>query len=522
MIMPKWLKKAVFYEIYPQSFYDSNGDGIGDIQGVIEKLDYIKGLGVDAVWFNPWYDSPFRDAGYDVTDFYKVAPRYGTNADAKRLFKAAHEKGLKIVLDLVSGHTSLECEWFKKSCELKPNKYSDYYVWCPQLGYRGSSSWDDYFVSGWCQRGSYLANFFAVQPALNYGYAKIRHPWELRYDDPRCEATRNEMIKVMRFWMDMGADGFRVDMAPSIIKRDKDQRLTIKFWQGVRKMFDRDYPENVLISEWFNPERALKAGFHIDFPPSTNLWRSGDWMTGEGVDPAMTATAENEHKDPAKPIRQLTELIGRTRRKGYVGFFTGNHDNPRLSFFGSPENTVTKIAMLLTFPGCPFIYYGDEIGMRYQRELPSKEGGDARTGSRTPMQWDCKSKNCGFSSAPAEKLYLPVDKRKGAPCAASALAGKNIIYNETLKLIALRKKYAALDNDAAIETVYLKRDTMPVAYVRSKGKQRLLVVINSSAAPGEFRLRGIKSGIQVGGSGVTLEAGGTVKAAGRSYGIFRI
>ncbi len=133
---PEWVKNAVFYEIYPQSFYDSNGDGIGDIQGVIEKLDYIASLGVNAIWLNPCFLSPFQDAGYDVQDYYKVAPRYGTNDDLKTLFEKAHKKGLRIILDIVPGHTSIEHEWFKKSCEQIPNKYSNWYIWT-------NSVWDD-------------------------------------------------------------------------------------------------------------------------------------------------------------------------------------------------------------------------------------------------------------------------------------------------------------------------------------------------------------------------------------------
>ena len=125
MIEPKWLEKAVFYNIYPQSFYDTNADGIGDLNGVCEKLDYISYMGFNAIWLNPFYESPFNDAGYDVTDFYKVAPRYGTNEDFEKLCEKAHEKGIKICVDLVAGHTSMECEWFKKSCESEKNEYSN-------------------------------------------------------------------------------------------------------------------------------------------------------------------------------------------------------------------------------------------------------------------------------------------------------------------------------------------------------------------------------------------------------------
>ena len=131
--MKEWLKDAIFYEIYPQSFYDTNGDGVGDLNGIIEKLGYIRGLGFNAVWINPCFESPFGDAGYDVANYYKIAPRYGTNEDAKRLFAEAHRLGMRVILDLVPGHTSVECEWFKKSCLAEPNEYSGRYVWTDSI-----------------------------------------------------------------------------------------------------------------------------------------------------------------------------------------------------------------------------------------------------------------------------------------------------------------------------------------------------------------------------------------------------
>ncbi|MEE1280872.1 MAG: alpha-amylase family glycosyl hydrolase, partial [Acutalibacteraceae bacterium] len=186
--MPQWLKDAVFYEIYPQSFYDSNGDGIGDINGIIEKLDYIKSLGCNAIWMNPCYDSPFMDAGYDVRDYKKVAPRYGTNEDLENLFKVAHEKGIKILLDLVPGHTSDTNEWFTKSKQPTPNELSNRYIWT-------KSVWDAppkyrMMVGVTDRDANYMVNYFCSQPALNYGFHEITHPeWQLPCDHPDCLAT---------------------------------------------------------------------------------------------------------------------------------------------------------------------------------------------------------------------------------------------------------------------------------------------------------------------------------------------
>ena len=182
---PKWLKEAIFYQIYPQSYYDTNDDGIGDIKGIIQKLDYIKDLGVNALWLNPCFVSPFQDAGYDVADYYKVAPRYGTNADLIKLFSESHKRGIKVCLDLVPGHTSIEHPWFKASCEYKHNKYTDRYIWT-------NSMWDGNddnikLINGYADRdGSYATNFFFCQPALNYGFAKLdsKNTWQQSIDAP--------------------------------------------------------------------------------------------------------------------------------------------------------------------------------------------------------------------------------------------------------------------------------------------------------------------------------------------------
>ena len=173
----QWLKDAVFYEIYPQSFYDTNRDGIGDINGIIEKLDYIESLGCNALWINPCFDSPFHDAGYDVRDYKKVAPRYGTNNDLYRLFSEAHSKGIRVLLDLVPGHTSEEHPWFQASQSAdQPNEFSNRYIWTDRW-FAGCA--DLPYIAGEAERsGTYIINFFKCQPALNYGFLKPREPWQ--------------------------------------------------------------------------------------------------------------------------------------------------------------------------------------------------------------------------------------------------------------------------------------------------------------------------------------------------------
>ena len=172
----EWLKDTVFYEIYPQSFKDSNGDGIGDINGIIQKLDYIRSLGCNALWINPCYDSPFRDAGYDVRDYKKVAPRYGTNEDLYRLFDEAHRKGIRVLLDLVPGHTSEEHPWFRESQKAEKNEYTDRFIWT-DFCFQAADGFP--YIGGESERsGCYILNFFKCQPALNYGFYKITEPWQ--------------------------------------------------------------------------------------------------------------------------------------------------------------------------------------------------------------------------------------------------------------------------------------------------------------------------------------------------------
>ena len=261
--MPKWLDNAVFYEIYPQSFLDTNADGIGDFQGIINKLDYIRELGCNALWINPCFLSPFGDAGYDVADYYRVAPRYGTNEDLKRLFTEAHKREMHVLLDLVPGHTSVEHEWFRESMKAERNAYTDRYVWTDSVWEAPENMG---CLRGISQRdGSCAINFFTCQPALNYGYYNRTHPWQQSPDDEGPKATLNAMMDVMRFWLGLGCDGFRVDMASSLVKNDPDSLGTIALWQKVRTFLDAEFPEAAMVSEWGEPEKSLRGGFHMDF-----------------------------------------------------------------------------------------------------------------------------------------------------------------------------------------------------------------------------------------------------------------
>jgi maltose alpha-D-glucosyltransferase/alpha-amylase len=193
---PSWVADAVFYQIYPQTYYDSNGDGIGDLNGIIQKLDYIKSLGVTAIWLNPFFDSPFNDAGYDTRDYYKVAPRYGTNEDAKRLFQEAHKRGLKVIFDYVITYTAIDHPWFVESCKGTPNKYTNWYVWNDNVWKMEEGEFANRFIQGYGQRnGNFMRNFYWSEPALNFGFGKpdSSKAWQLPTNHPDVLALREEL-----------------------------------------------------------------------------------------------------------------------------------------------------------------------------------------------------------------------------------------------------------------------------------------------------------------------------------------
>ncbi|MBR4163446.1 MAG: glycosylase [Solobacterium sp.] len=469
--MPEWLKDAVFYEIYPQSFYDSNNDGIGDLQGIIDKLDYIKDLGCNALWINPCFDSPFLDAGYDVRDYKKVAPRYGTNETLIALFEKAHEKGIKVLLDLVPGHTSDQHPWFLASKKAEHNEYSDRYIWTSHAfeGIAGRP-----YISGMSERaGAYMLNFFASQPALNYGWLNRTENWQSAVDSEEAIATREAIKDVMRFWMDLGCDGYRVDMADSLVKNDDDNKsATSAIWRNVREMMDRDYPECALVSEWSNPYQAINgAGFHMDFYLDhhyngyNTLLR--DYET-EGGDHSFFL--KEGHGDIMRFLDDYLPKYEATKDNGYIAMFTCNHDTPRPARTLNERELKLAYAFILTMPGVPFIYYGDEIGMKYL-DVKTKEGGYQRTGSRTPMQWD-ESPNKGFSKG--NDIYLPVDA--DGPSVQVQMENPDSLYYTVKEIISLRHRYEDLQADADFKVIYADKEKYPFVYQRGS----LLLAVNPS------------------------------------------
>jgi glycosidase len=487
VVAPNWLSDVVLYQIYPQSFADSNGDGIGDLQGIADHLDYLAWLGVNAVWLNPCFVSPMRDAGYDVADYFNVDPRYGQNADLAKLVDQARTHGIRVMLDLVPGHTSDTHPWFVASAS---DPADHRYIWAdPSDGQLPKR----FVASPGTRPGGYLPNFFDFQPALNFGYARqaADEPWRQSVDAEGPRANRAALRTIMDHWLGQGVSGFRVDMASSLVKDDPGFTETARLWRELRGWLDQAHPDAALLSEWGDPAVAVPAGFHADFflhfggptsgRPMRSLWSTAtattlkEWGTdacyfdAEGRGTPGTFLAAYQH---------ALDVIG---EPGHIALPTANHDFARLH---TEPRTAGELppafAFLLTFPTLPAIYYGDEIGMRYIADLPDKEGslmapGYNRAGSRTPMQWD-ETANAGFSTASPGSLYLPVDPDPGRPTVARQRAEDDSLLRTVKDLIELRKANPEFGPFGSLEIL---NDGYPFAYIRGG---RFLVVVNPSGS----------------------------------------
>ncbi len=494
---PDWLNNAVFYQIYPQTFYDSDSDGIGDIKGIIEKLDYVKSLGVDGIWINPFFESPFHDGGYDISDYYKVAPRYGTNDDAKRMFSEAEKRGLKIIFDYVVSYTSIDNPWFQESAKQEKNKYSNWYIWTNNTWLNPPEEYKDSFIKGYSTRnGQFMRNFYWNEPALNFGFAKPEKDWMLPINHPDILTLQNELKKVLRFWMDMGADGFRADMAGALVKNanitGNDQFFntrdegTKKFWNEIRGIFNKEYPDAFMVSEWSYPEAALDGGgFHADFfhwfAGYNDLLQKESWRILNGYSEGHSFFDKEGKGDIGNFLRTYLDQYNKTKGKGYILLPLGNHDLSRLNIKRTNKELEMIFAFSMAMPGIPFIYYGNEIGMRQLYNMPYVEGAyKPRAGARSPMQWN-SGKNCGFSTAESSKLYLPVDSTADAPNVETEEKDPNSMLKHVRKLIQMKKSEPALAAYAEFVPVYAKENTYPFIFARANGENVILAVFNPAS-----------------------------------------
>ena len=477
--MNRLLKNAIFYQIYPTSFFDSNNDGVGDLNGITQKVDYVKQLGVNFIYLNPFYPSEFKDGGYDVTDYKNVDPRFGTLEDFKNLVRTYEENGIGVIIDIVFGHTSDKHPWFIESAKAEKNKYSDYYIWTGSI----FETYKNKTVLGLYPRnGGYYANYYACQPALNFGFNKVEKPWQMKYDDPRLEPLRNELISILKFWLSLGVKGFRCDMANSLVKdpcfdslNPEDNVGNKWVWNKIMSAVKSEYPDCIFVAEWVNANNAINmGGFDIDFYahdvlPYNSLFRSEKNTNlipelENGINYFSLKDGGNFDYFLERYLSDLKAVDG----KGYFSVISGNHDEIRLIEQKDEELMKCIFAFLLTLKHVPFIYYGDEIGMKHNFNV-SKDGGYIRTGARTPMIWD-NGKNRGFSTN--NEVYLPLGKTKSV---SDNELDKNSLLNIVRRLIDLRNNHSCLMADANIEFVNTKDY---LEYKRFNNEEEILIIIN--------------------------------------------
>jgi glycosidase len=522
--MTSWLDDAVIYQIFLPSFADSDGDGIGDLPGALAHLDHLQRLGVDAVWFNPCFVSPFRDAGYDVADYLTVAPRYGSNDDLRRFIAAARERGIRVLLDLVAGHTSVDHAWFRASAA---DDSDDRYIWADRPG-------EGFVPSPGSRPGYYLKNFFDEQPAINFGYARLdpAEPWRQGVDAPGPRQNRDALFEIMDYWLRCGVAGFRVDMAYSLVKDDPDFSATVALWAELSGRVKAAHPGAVLVPEndyRLAPGKGAEAGFDADFflvieKAHGSLFNNGGAGTLATLPDHAASYFDASAPDPSATLgdfltRWQAHQAGSDERR-LVVLPTSDHDYSRLN---TAPRTAAELgaafAFLLTWGSVPSIYYGEEIGMRYLTGLPVHEGsqwspGFNRAGCRTPMQWDNELPNAGFSTAPADRLYLPQDPDPDRPAVAQQLGDPESTLERVRRLIALRRATPELRTVAGTTVL---ADGYPFVYRRG---ERHLVVVNPSGSTAEVvvpALRGLQAhALEV--DGVVVE-GERISAAPFGYAV---
>ena len=530
----KWWQKEVGYQIYPRSFYDSNNDGIGDLNGITAKLDYLKELGITLIWVCPIFKSPMDDNGYDISDYYDVNPEFGTKEDLERLIKEAEKRGIKIILDLVINHTSDEHEWFLEALKNSESKYRNYYIFkrgkngLPPTNWRshfGGSAWEK--VEGEADENGnemyYLHLFTKKQPDLN---------WE----NPE---VREELYKMVNYWLEKGIAGFRVDAINSIKKDEYYLNLPVDGADGLA--YNVKYTLNQPGIEEFLSELAKETFkkyncMTVAETPMLEYERYNDFIGEDGffsmifdfsyadLDMTKGGFYYSLRDIPTIELRNAIFESQLTQQKyGWGAPFLENHDLPRSlnKFFGEKANeTNAKLLGNVFFflRGTPFIYQGQEIGMnnfvrndisefddiaskdQYQRALGEKFSTEealyfvnkrSRDNSRTPMQWD-NSKNAGFSENENIKSWIKLTGSKAVTNVKNQLNDENSIFAHYKKMIDLRQngKYSDCLIYGEFIPVPLENEKI-IAYVRKYGNQKILCISNFSCQKQEVKLNDI-------------------------------
>jgi len=492
-----WWRDAVMYQIYPRSFQDANGDGVGDLPGIIQRLDYLRALGVDALWLSPIYPSPMRDFGYDVADYTAISPQFGTMDDFRALLAAAHARGLRLLLDLVMNHTSDQHPWFLESATSRENPKRDWYLWregkpgrngrpSPPNNWQsviGGSAWQ------WDERTGqyYLHSFLKEQPDLNW-----RNP-----------TVRAAMMDVIRYWLEMGVDGFRLDVANCFLKdetlRDNPRRVFgLRPYDRQRHLYELNQPENLDIMRQIRATvdaytGRVTIGEIYALPPGDTALSAAYYVGGEGLHMAF------DFAFLFSPWRAdaFARAIDRWERaldpdhEPYLwpNFTLSNHDQPRaISRYATArgEETLARArvaaALLLTLRGTPFIYYGEEIGIRNGRIRRSRIQDPfgkpywpiykGRDGERTPMQWSAEPEGGFTTGAP----WLPVNPDAARVNVAAQQDDPTSLLNWYRALIALRKREPAL-RAGSYRRVSVS-GSRALCYLRETAGQRILVALN--------------------------------------------
>ncbi|MCK0112362.1 maltose alpha-D-glucosyltransferase [Ornithinimicrobium sp. F0845] len=453
---PDWFRKAVFYEVLVRAFDDSTGSGSGDFSGLISRLDYLQWLGVDCLWLPPFYASPLRDGGYDVADYTAVLPEFGTLPEFHELISQAHARGIRIITDLVMNHTSDQHAWFQASRAEPDGPYGDFYVWSDTDDKYADARiiFVDTEVSNWSfdsvRRQFYWHRFFSHQPDLNF-------------ENP---AVQEAMFDVVRFWMDMGIDGFRLDAVPYLFEEEgtncENLPRTHEFLASLRAMVDEEYPGRVLLAEanqlpaevvdYFGTPEAPECHMCFHFPVMPRLYYALREETAESIIRVMRETP------PIPPGTQwgtflrnhdeLTlEMVSAEERSAMYGWYA---PDPRMRanigirrrlapLLDNSRSELELInALLLSLPGSPCLYYGDEIGMGDNIWLQDRDA------VRTPMQWT-PDRNAGFSTSDPGKLYLPVISslvyHHGAVNVEAQMASGSSLLHWTRGMLAIRSRH---------------------------------------------------------------------------------
>ncbi|NLT53609.1 MAG: maltose alpha-D-glucosyltransferase [Actinomycetales bacterium] len=506
---PSWHRKAVFYEVLLRAFKDSNATGSGDFTGLASKLDYLQWLGIDCIWLPPFYASPLRDGGYDISDYLAVLPEFGTLPDFTDFVSQAHARGLRVITDFVMNHTSDAHPWFQASRTDPDGPYGDFYVWSDtNESYRDARIiFVDTETSNWTfdpvRRQYYWHRFFSHQPDLNF-------------ENP---AVQEAMFDIVRFWMDLGIDGFRLDAVPYLFEEEgtncENLPATHQFLRRLRKLVDDEYPGRILLAEANQWPKDTVEYFGSETEPECHMCFHF---------PVMPRIFYALRQETAAPIADILADTPEIPRNGQWGTFLRNHDElslemvtveERAAMYGwyapdsrmranigirrrlaplldnSRDEIVLANALLLSLPGSPCLYYGDEIGMGDNIWLNDRDS------VRTPMQWT-PDRNAGFSDADPGKLYLPVVQslvhHYSAINVEAQLASKSSLLNWTRGMLQVRRSHPAFglgafipvhaDNPAILAFLRTLDDTVP-----GEAPETILCVNNLSSTPQATVLR---------------------------------